>query len=93
MGLLLATRRSAPFFVGALPESEKLMKNHFHEMKRDVGMSSHEKEREQEDAYIHQDRKSFITPSLHLCFLSVSGNTNHMACGISHILFAGQLLL
>ena len=25
--------------------------NHFHEMKGDVGMSSHEKEREQEDAY------------------------------------------
>ena len=39
---------------------------HFYEMKGDVGMSSHEKEREQEDA--HQDRKSFITPSLHLCF-------------------------
>ena len=26
-------------------------KNHFHEMKGDVGMSHHEKEREQEDAY------------------------------------------
>ena len=43
-------------------------KNHFNEMKGDVGMSSHEKEREQEDVYIHQDRKSLITPSLHLCF-------------------------
>ena len=32
-------------------------------MKGDVGMSSHEKEREQEDA--HQDTNSFIT--LHLC--------------------------
>ena len=41
-------------------------KNHFHEMKGDVGMSSHEKEKEQEDA--HQDRKSFITPPLHLRF-------------------------
>ena len=26
-------------------------KNHFYEMKGDVGMSRHEKEREQEDAY------------------------------------------
>ena len=26
-------------------------KNHFYEMKRDVGMSVHEKERKQEDAY------------------------------------------
>ena len=33
-------------------------KNHFSEMKGDVGMSLHEKEGEQEDAY---------TPSLHLC--------------------------
>ena len=33
-------------------------KSHFHEMKGDVGMSSHEKEREQEDAF----RKSFINP-------------------------------
>ena len=30
-------------------------------------MSPHEKEREQEDAYT-KARKSFITPSLHLCF-------------------------
>ena len=36
-------------------------------MKGDVGMSGHEKERKQEDAYIHQDTNSFITPSLHLC--------------------------
>ena len=36
-------------------------------MKGDVGMSVHEKERKQEDAYIHQDTNSFITPSLHLC--------------------------
>ena len=34
-------------------------------MKGDVGMSGHEKERKQEDAY--QDTNSFITPSLHLC--------------------------
>ena len=42
-------------------------KNHFYKMKADVGMSGHEKERKQEDAYIHQDTNSFITPSLHLC--------------------------
>ena len=42
-------------------------KNHFYEMKGDVGMSVHEKERKQEDAYIHHDTNSFITPSLHLC--------------------------
>ena len=42
-------------------------KNHFSEMKGDVGMSPHEKEREQEDAYT-KTRNSFITPSLHLCF-------------------------
>ena len=41
-------------------------KNHFYEMKEDVGMSR------QEDAYIAtpRHRKSFITPSLHLLFLS-----------------------
>ena len=44
-------------------------KNNFSEMKGDVGMSLHEKEGEQEDAYIYRDRKSLITPSLHLCFL------------------------
>ena len=43
-------------------------KNHFSEMKGDVGMSLHEKEGEQEDAYIYRDKKSLITPSLHLCF-------------------------
>ena len=42
-------------------------KNHFSEMKGDVGMSPHEKEGEQEDAYT-KTRNSFITPSLHLCF-------------------------
>ena len=44
-------------------------KNHFPEMKGDVGMSLHEKEGEQEDAYIYQDRKSLITLSLHVCFV------------------------
>ena len=38
-------------------------KNHFYEMKGDVGMPVHEKERKQ----VHQDTNSFITPSLHLC--------------------------
>ena len=37
----------------------------FYEMEGDLGMSWHEKERKQ--AHAHQDRKSFITPSLHLC--------------------------
>ena len=42
-------------------------KNHFSEMKGDVGMSHHEKEGEQEDA-LCRNRKSLITLSLHLCF-------------------------
>ena len=37
-------------------------KNHFCEMKGDVGMSVHETRR-----CLHQDTNSFITPSLHLC--------------------------
>ena len=36
-------------------------------MKGDVGMSGHEKERKQEDAYTKIYTNSFITPSLHLC--------------------------
>ena len=39
----------------------------FSKMMGDVGMSHHEKEGEQEDAYIYRDRRSLITPSLHLC--------------------------
>ena len=43
-----------PIFIGALPQIQKSMwnkwKNHFFEMKGDVGMSLHEKEGEQEDA-------------------------------------------
>ena len=44
-------------------------KNHFNEMKGDVGISSHEKEREQEDVCIHQDRKSFnnLIPTYLFC--------------------------
>ena len=42
-------------FIGALPQMQKSKwnkwKNHFSEMKGDVGMSLHEKEGEQEDAY------------------------------------------
>ena len=41
-------------------------KNHFYEMKGDVGMSLHEKERNKKMPT--QDTKSLITPSLHLCF-------------------------
>ena len=37
-------------------------KNHFYEMKGDVGMSRHEKEREQEDAYT---KTKVILPLLH----------------------------
>ena len=36
-------------------------------MKGDVGMSLHEKER-----CLHQDTKSLITPSLHLCFALIN---------------------
>ena len=45
-------------------------KNHFVEMKGDVGMSVHEKGGKQVNAYIaslHQHTRPFITPSLHLC--------------------------
>ena len=39
--------------LGALMKNEwNKWKNHFYEMKGDVGMSVHEKERKQEDAYI-----------------------------------------
>ena len=40
-------------------------KNHFYEMKGDVGLSLHEKKGTR---CLHQDTKSLITPSLHLCF-------------------------
>ena len=40
--------------------------NHFYEMKGDVGMSLHEKKGTRR--CLHQDTKSLITPSLHLCF-------------------------
>ena len=55
-------------------------KNHLSEMKGDVGMSPHEKEGEQEDAYT-KTRNSFITPSLHLCcFLMCSYLDKNTAC-------------
>ena len=41
-------------------------KNHFYEMKGDVGMSVHKKRKETRRC-LHQDTNSFITPSLHLC--------------------------
>ena len=60
-------------------------KNHFFEMKGDVGMSSHEKEREQEDAFTqtHAYRASahaliLSYPSLHLCFFQ-DNNEFHVA--------------
>ena len=39
-------------------------KNHFYEMKGDVGMPQKKGTRR----CLHQDTKSLITPSLHLCF-------------------------
>ena len=63
-----ATQRN--HLVGALPQRMKnewnKWKNHFYEMKGDVGMSLHEKERNKKMPT--QDTKSLITPSLHLCF-------------------------
>ena len=60
----------ATHLVGALPQRMKnewnKWKNHFYEMKGDVGMSLHEKERNKKMPT--QDTKSLITPSLHLCF-------------------------
>ena len=44
-------------------------KNYFSEMKGDVGMSPHEREGGQEDAYTKKN--SFIIPSLHLCFFLI----------------------
>ena len=53
------------FFYGALPQTEKnewnKCKNHFNEMKVDVGMSLHEKEGNKKN--LHQADN----PSLHLC--------------------------
>ena len=50
-------------FLWALPQKRKKdewnkWKNHFYEMKGDVGMSHHEKEREQEDAYTKTESHS-----------------------------------
>ena len=44
-------------------------KNHFYEMKGDVGMSLHEKERNKKMPTPRH--KSLITPSLHLCFFPI----------------------
>ena len=58
-------------------------KNHFSEMNGDVGMSPHEKEGEQEDAYT-KTRNSFITPSLYsyifVCVIILLVNTVSIAC-------------
>ena len=58
------------------------LKNRFPEMKGDVGMSCHEKEREQEDAYTK--RESHSTPSLQIIISTCS--TNFFMLYI-HILF------
>ena len=52
MALLML--RSSVFLMGLCPKTKNewnKWKNHFFEMKGDVGMLSHEKEREQEDAF------------------------------------------
>ena len=77
---VLTPRRSAPF-VGAFPKVENEWKNHFHEMKGDVGMSHHEKEREQEDAYTKTESHSY--PSLHLCFFL---NLNQFAFAYQYVM-------
>ena len=50
-------------------------KNHFYEMKGDVGMSVHEKERKQEDAYTKtqtpQPQKLLLVCSTHFSFILV----------------------
>ena len=58
-------------------------------MKGDVGMSLHEKEGEQEDAYIYRDKKSLITPSLHLCLFC---DNNLVVCGYTGDAIWGQKL-
>ena len=57
------------FFVESLPQAENewnKRKNHFSEVKVDVGMSPHEKEGKQED--VHTKTESHSNPPLHLCF-------------------------
>ena len=45
------------FLLGVTQKANK-WKNHFSEMKEDVGVSRHEKESEQEDAYTKRDAHS-----------------------------------
>ena len=61
-------------------------KNQFYEMKGDVGMSLHEKERNKKIPT--QDTKSLITPSLHLCFATYSSRINYAFYGSSEQLCA-----
>ena len=44
-------------------------KNHFYEMKGDVGMSVHEKERKQEDAYTKTQTHPYISVLNFVCLL------------------------
>ena len=56
---VLAGQRS--FLLGLYPKVKNewnKWKNHFHEMKGDVGMTGHEKGREQEDAYTKTESHS-----------------------------------
>ena len=67
LSFLLRLARSArgaaqhSFLLGLCPKVQNewnKWKNHFHEMNGDVGMSSNEKEREQEDAYTKTESHS-----------------------------------
>ena len=58
------------FLMGLCPRMKNewnKWKNHFYEMKGVVGMSGHEKEREQEDAYNAHNKQSKTMPPLRTC--------------------------
>ena len=48
------------------------VENHFYEMKGDVGMSSHEKEREQEDTYTKRESHSQPHPYIFVMLKTVA---------------------
>ena len=55
-------RARGAFLLGKMKNEWNKWKTHFYEMKGDVGMSLHQKERNK------MPTKPLITPSLHLCF-------------------------
>ena len=61
MGWGKEPEQNITFLLGLCPKikmSGTSVKKHFYEMKGDVGMSHHEKEREQEDAYTKTESRS-----------------------------------